>query len=541
MKELIHLDCTLRDGGYYNSWDFDDELVNDYLKSMDEASVDFVELGFRFLENKTFYGPYAFTSDSFLEALDIPSNLKIGVMINGADLISGNNDPNKLIKHLVPKYAHESPVKLVRLACHLKDIPQIIPCTKYLKDRGYLIGFNVMQASELTNNDVESLCKLFNEFPVDVVYFADSMGSMYPNDVINISKEFKKNWDGPIGIHTHDNIGLAMQNTLSAIENGITWIDTTVTGMGRGPGNAKTEEMLIELKESFNKNLDITSTLILLDNHFLPMQKKYLWGKNPFYYLSGKYKIHPTYIQSMLADERFKNDDILSVIKYLKDNGGQTFNSSNLDAAKNFFEASNHYKKAKLWDPDNFINSREVLIIGTGPSSSKYSKAIESYIQKKKPCVIVLNNNNSISSNYISARIACNPFRMVADKDSYISSEEPLIMPESALPDTLRDSFKGKKIFDYALEIIPGKYNYTSSGCILPSPLVFHYALSVCASGNAPRILLAGFDGYEPGNSKNDETAKVIELFKEKYEGDIISVTPTRHKLKSKSIFNHDI
>ena len=504
MKELIHLDCTLRDGGYYNSWDFEDKLVNDYLNSMDEANIDYVELGFRFIENKTFFGPYAFTSDSFLESLDIPKNIKIGIMINGADLISKKDNPENLIKHLIQKSAKDSPVKLVRLACHLKDIPQIIPCTQYLKDSGYLIGFNVMQASELTNNDVESLCGLFNEYPVDVVYFADSMGSMYPRDVIRISREFKKNWNGPIGIHTHDNMGLAMQNTLAAVENGITWIDSTITGMGRGPGNAKTEEMLIELKESFNKDLNVIPTFMLLDNHFLPMQKKYLWGKNPYYYLSGKYKIHPTYIQSMLIDDRFQNDDILSVINYLKDNGGKSFNSSNLDAAKNFFEISNRQDNQDEWNPSDFINSREVLIVGTGPGSAKYSKAIESYIQNKKPCVIVLNKNKSIASNLISARIACNPFRMVADRESYISSKEPIIMPKSALPDSLKDSFKEKNIYDYTLQIAPKKYNISLTGCILPSPLVFHYALSVCASGNARRILLAGFDGYEPGNSKND-------------------------------------
>ena len=179
----------------------------------------------------------------------------------------------------------------------------------------------------------------------------------------------------------------------------------------------------------------------------------------------------------MLIDDRFQNDDILSVINYLKDNGGKSFNSSNLDAAKNFFEISNRQDNQDEWNPSDFINSREVLIVGTGPGSAKYSKAIESYIQNKKPCVIVLNKNKSIASNLISARIACNPFRMVADRESYISSKEPIIMPKSALPDSLKDSFKEKNIYDYTLQIAPKKYNISLTGCILPSPLVFHYAL----------------------------------------------------------------
>ena len=52
MKKLIHLDCTLRDGGYYNNWFFSKELVNLYLKSMLDIKVDYVEVGFRFLDKK---------------------------------------------------------------------------------------------------------------------------------------------------------------------------------------------------------------------------------------------------------------------------------------------------------------------------------------------------------------------------------------------------------------------------------------------------------------------------------------------------------
>ena len=56
-QNITFLDCTLRDGGYYNSWDFDPKLTNDYLQSMSAANVDIVEIGFRFLKNNDFKGP----------------------------------------------------------------------------------------------------------------------------------------------------------------------------------------------------------------------------------------------------------------------------------------------------------------------------------------------------------------------------------------------------------------------------------------------------------------------------------------------------
>mgnify|MGYP003314358115 CR=1 FL=1 len=67
-----------------------------------------------------------------------------------------------------------------------------------------------------------------------------------------ITNLIRSNWSGPLGIHTHDSQGLALSNTLESIKCNITWLDSTITGIGRGPGNAKTEELIIELQK-FNK------------------------------------------------------------------------------------------------------------------------------------------------------------------------------------------------------------------------------------------------------------------------------------------------
>ena len=68
---MILLDCTLRDGGYYNKWDFDQNLVNDYLQAMDSLQIDFVEIGFRTLNNDSFKGGFAYSTDNFLNSLNI--------------------------------------------------------------------------------------------------------------------------------------------------------------------------------------------------------------------------------------------------------------------------------------------------------------------------------------------------------------------------------------------------------------------------------------------------------------------------------------
>jgi len=81
-RELIGLDCTLRDGGYYNAWDFSQGLIDDYLLAMKAAQVDVVKLDFRFLKNEGFKGACAYTTGDFFESLTIPSGLKVAVMLN---------------------------------------------------------------------------------------------------------------------------------------------------------------------------------------------------------------------------------------------------------------------------------------------------------------------------------------------------------------------------------------------------------------------------------------------------------------------------
>jgi 4-hydroxy 2-oxovalerate aldolase len=93
---MISLDCTLRDGGYYNNWDFEPRLVQDYLNAMDSLQIDFVEIGFRTLKNDSFKGGFAYSTDTFLNNLNIPSGLndKIGVMINGSEIVNVKTQTN---------------------------------------------------------------------------------------------------------------------------------------------------------------------------------------------------------------------------------------------------------------------------------------------------------------------------------------------------------------------------------------------------------------------------------------------------------------
>ena len=129
------LDCTLRDGGYYNNWDFEESLVTSYLQAMDALQIDFIEIGFRTLKNDTFKGAFAFTTDNYLKSLNIPVGLKnkIGVMINGSEIADPKTQIACLEKLFSPK--SKSPVTLVRIACHIHEFNDCLPAANWLKKK----------------------------------------------------------------------------------------------------------------------------------------------------------------------------------------------------------------------------------------------------------------------------------------------------------------------------------------------------------------------------------------------------------------------
>ncbi len=537
-RNIKLLDCTLRDGGYYNNWDFSLELIKDYLEAMVSIQVDYVEIGFRLVSNNDFKGGCAFSTDNYINSLNIPEALKnkIGVMVNGSDILSQGNSKNDLHEVLerLFTFKKQSPVSLVRIACHMHEFEHCLPAATWLKDRGYKVGFNLMQINTADDLEIAKLLKLANSYPIDVLYFADSMGSLNTQQITSTIQIFKSTWGGEIGIHAHDSMGNAVNNSMQAVNDGASWVDCTVTGMGRGPGNAQTEYLSIELDAHRNLNTNKTKLLKLIRNHFKLLKEQYGWGVNPYYYLAGKYSVHPTYIQKMITDTRYNEEDIVSVIHYLKEQGGGKFNPDVLETARHFYSG-----EAKgTWEPEKIIKNNNVLIIGAGPSTIRHSNAIESYIRKHRPFVIALNAQKSISEDLINTRAACHPVRILADCHEYLNLPQPLIAPASMLPNNVKQQLSQKELLDFDIAVDEKGFTFNASNCTLPNLLVLSYVLAIATSGKAKQILLAGFDGYGADDPRRKEIDNIFNLYREAQGNvDFFSITETRYEIPIKSVY----
>lgn len=533
MSGIYVLDCTLRDGGYYNGWDFPATVIQDYLLAMQASGVDVVELGLRTLKNTGFSGACAYSTDEFLRSLTLPESLAIGVMINGSELL-GSTPLIEVLERLFPLPANESPVDLVRVACHVHEFAKALPAVTWLQKQGYRVGFNLMQVAHCSRSEVETLARQANAYPIEALYFADSMGGMNPEQVAQTIRWLRSEWRGALGIHTHDNMGLALANTLRALDEGVTWVDATVTGMGRGPGNARTEELVIEMAERRGQPVNLVPLMALVRAYFRPMQQRCGWGTNPFYYLAGKYGIHPTYIQEMLSDTRYSEEDVLAVIEHLKIEGGRKYSAKTLDAARYFYQGESR----GAWCPAQAFAGREVLLLGTGPGVAAHRVAIEAFIRKFKPLVVALNTQSAVAAELIDYRVACHPVRLLADCEAHSKLPQPLITPYSMLPGDVQQSLHKTNLLDFGLQVAPGVFAFNETGCVLPSSLVVAYALAIATSGKATQLWLAGFDGYSADDPRSREMQSLLDLYVQQPSAcSLTSITATRYNLPACSVY----
>ena len=530
------LDCTLRDGGYYNSWDFERGLIDSYLKAMLALPVDVVEIGFRNMPGNggKFRGANAFCTDDYIRSLNISDKgLDVGVMVNGSDLLNYSDGLTSSVDRLFGP-SGESPVTIVRVACHVHQVEDTLPAIIRLHELGYKTTIQLMQIAGLSREEIIKLAENVASHPLDVVYFADSLGSMVPDDINYTVEALRTYWQGDLGFHAHNNMQGAVANCIRAIELGVTWIDGTVTGMGRGPGNAPTEYLAIELEERLGRQVNYAPLLDVINRYFMPLLHQYRWGPNPYYYMAGKYGIHPTYIQTMINDSRFQSEDMLAVIGHLKKTGGKHYNLVNLEAARFFYSGPGKGN----WNPAVLVQRKTVLVLGTGPGAVKYKHALEAFIKKTRPIVIALNKHTPVDQEFIDVRAACHPIRLLADNEDHMRLPQPLIIPCTMLPEDVISLYNGKKMLDYGLTVQENTFEFYSHYCVLPSAKVVAYVLSLCGWGKAEKILLAGFDGYPSEDLRNQEMDKLLKLYMKTDEArPITAITPTRYEIDTASIY----
>ena len=356
------LDCTLRDGGYYCQWDFDESLVRDYLSSIDGSHVDMLELGFRFLSKDYFCGAFGYTTDDYLLTLNLPERTPISVMVNASDYYGDSFQQEKLINSIFDKKIN-SPVTMVRVAVVVDDYYIANEISLSLKKLGYIVAVNLMQVSYSHVDKVKKAILSIKQWgAVDVIYLADSFGRLMPDECAHLVSFSKQISNIEIGIHAHDNKGLALANALKSIERGVDWCDATIMGMGRGAGNTPLESLLLEMaacESDVDKVIGFNSSVY---SHFSRLRETYGWGANAYYFYAAKYNIHPSYVQAAMELSNNDSQDVLAQLRKIRKTDAKNYS---VVALRDALYETDIQSKGK-WNPSGWLLDKEVLLIGGG-------------------------------------------------------------------------------------------------------------------------------------------------------------------------------
>lgn len=316
------LDCTLRDGGYYTNWEFDDDLVKEMVRCLNFSEVDYIELGYK---SPLPGGRFRKCNDKFIENLlkDVEvfgKQSKLAFMIDAKDFIEDNKVNKRLLLDVI-KPKDKSPFTLCRIATNYKTLDKSLEMLEIISDLGYYTALNLMKVATLTNLEVGLALQKIGKSSSNMIYVADSLGSLQGEKLTKLFKKFRKScdeWDKWLGFHPHNNLGLAFSNSYQAEKFGVDIVDGTITGMGRGAGNLRIEQYLMWKKKPTKNLLD------LVQRKFEPMKQKSKWGWSPSYMYSGIHEIHPSYPQE-LQTYHISDSKIQNKLEELSFSGGKEF------------------------------------------------------------------------------------------------------------------------------------------------------------------------------------------------------------------------
>jgi len=286
-EDIKVFDCTIRDGGLVNNFHFTDDFVRGVYDTCVAAGVDYMEIGKNnsaTIMSEDEFGPWNFCKEEDIRRIvgDNDTNLKIAVM---SDI--GRTVPSELL----PK--SESVVDMIRIATYIHQIPAAIELIEEAHAKGYETTINIMAIAKAFDNELDEVLELVSKTNVDVIYIADTFGSFYPEQINKLTEKYlkvAKPLGKKVGIHAHNNIQLAFANTIESMIYGTSFLDVTLSGLGRGAGNCASELLIGFLK---NPKYKLMPVLRFIEEYIVPLEKELDWGYSIPYMLTGQLVEHP--------------------------------------------------------------------------------------------------------------------------------------------------------------------------------------------------------------------------------------------------------
>jgi D-citramalate synthase len=285
-KSIIFLDTTLRDGEQTPGVSLVPENKLRIAQRLDELGVDVIEAGF------------AAVSEGEMESVKLIAKQGLKAQISSAAR-GTRNDIDAVLKSGASTICMIIPTSDLHIECKLKKTREQVlktteDCVSYAKDHGLIVE---LLAEDATRSDFNYLLQVFQKAVAcgaDRVVPCDTVGILTPERTADFFSKLKEDIKVPLGVHCHNDFGMAVANSIAALGAGVEEVHATVNGLGERAGNAALEEIVVTLKALYKLDLNIKTELLygtsqlvsrLTGIHVQP--NKAVVGENAFTHESG--------------------------------------------------------------------------------------------------------------------------------------------------------------------------------------------------------------------------------------------------------------
>lgn len=521
--KLELLDCTLRDGGYINDWEFGQDTLVNVFERTTASGVDFIELGF--LDDRR---PFDINR-SIMPDTACMEKIYGGLPKGNTKLMGMIDFGTCSIDHIQP--CSESILDGIRVIFkkHLRE-PAMAFC-KELKEKGYIVFSQLVSITSYEDDELMDLIRLANEVKPYAVSMVDTYGLMHKNILFHYYDLLNKNLDPSIavGYHAHNNFQLGYSNCIEMMERHKgcqrpILVDGTLYGMGKSAGNAPTELLAMYMNANFGKHYDIGMMLEAIDSSLMDIFKVTPWGYTMKFFIAASNDCHPNYVSYLLDKKTLPVKSINEILKGLKGDKKLLYDKNlieqlYLEYQQNHCEDSAAYKKLTAE-----LTGKPILVLGPGASVVEEAEKISEFVGEQKPVIIAINYCPTTWHPDFLFMTNYKRYIQMASSIAHNRDEYKLI----ATSNITRASGE----FDYTLD-----YEALIDRDAVFMDNSFLMLLRALCKMGVDKVYLAGFDGYSIEKETNYFSSKMEYDFS-KQKGNEINADVNRFLAENKDKIN---
>ena len=502
-KKVSLLDCTLRDGGYVNDWNFGRDAIAAIFERQVSSGVDVIEVGF--LDERRPFDPDRTIQPDTRAYTEIFGKMDRGRAMTVAMIDYGTCGLDKLQPRA------EQWLDGIRVIFKKEIMHPAIAFCKQVKALGYQVFIQAVSITSYSDEELKELVALVNDCRPYAMSMVDTYGLLDAEGIAHIVSVIDKHLDPDIllGYHAHNNFQLGYANAVSMLNSGLArgvLVDGSLYGMGKSAGNAPVELIAMYMDQRFGKHYDVTQMQEAIATAILDIYKKQPWGYTLFYYIAASNHCHPDYVSYLMNKRTLSVTAVNEILQQIPPAEKLGKNMRLIEQLYLQYQANECDDSAALTALQPQMAGRRVLMLGPGGTIRSREADIRAYIAAQQPLVV--------SINYIPD--VCRPdFLFLTNSRRYLQMAGRLAQPEYAgIPviatsNVTRNGGQFPYVVNYSA-LIDESAEFPDNSLIM--------LLKLLRRAGARNVALAGFDGYTPDSITYFDANMAYSFVKEKAE-----------------------